>query len=158
MKNSLFITNSRLIHSPYVPEQCLTLIKSLIVNALYGEYSISCGGVTRRPEHPRKPGLYYNSFAPAVNIDISQAEHGSEIDMSFEINRTVKRFSKFFYSLLIVLELILVACETMTGAISNVPLLLLPLEMLLVCHAVLTIGFAIAFKRHAKKFDEVLCK
>lgn len=156
MKKSLFITNRKLMHSAYMPKQCLTIINRLIQETLYGKYSILCCGVLSKVEHTREIGLYYNTFDPTVNIDISQIENGSEIEMLFEINRSAKRFSKFLYSLLLAFELAFVACEVLSGAISNVLLLLLPLEMLLICYTVVNIGFSITIKRYTKKFDEAL--
>ena len=158
MKKLLFITNRKLIHSIYVPEQCLTMIKKLIVETLYGNYSILCGGVLYKIEYTRELGLYYNTFDPTVNIDISQTDNGSEIEIFFEINGTAKKFSKFVYSLLLIFELVFVASEVLTGTISNVLLLMLPLEMLMVWHIVVNMGFAITIKRYTKKFDATLQK
>ena len=57
---------------------------------------------------------------------------------------------KFLYLFLIVFEIVFALCEVLSGVIPNVLLLMLPMEMLLVCHAMVNIGFSLMVKRYMK--------
>ena len=152
--NALFhISTQKLIHSTYKPEQCLTIIDRLVQEAALGKCSVMCEGRLIESKCNNDVGLYYNSFVPTTNICINKTENGSEIVLLFEMSRAERNFLKFLYLFLIVFEIVFALCEVLSGAIPNVLLLMLPMEMLLVCHAMVSIGFALMVKRYMKRLE-----
>lgn len=155
--NKLFdISAKKLMHSPYMPQQCIMIIDRLVQESVCGKCSVLCDGVLNDIEYTHKINFCYNTFVPTTNICISKEKDGSEIGLIFEINRTAKRFLKFLYSFMITFELVFILCEVISGAISDLLLLLLPVEMLLACHAMVSIGFLMMVKRDIKRFEVAL--
>lgn len=155
--NVLFhISTQKLIHSTYTPEQCVTTIDGLVQDAALGKCSVMCEGRLVESKCTHDIGLYYNSFTPTTNICINKTENGSEIVLLFEMSRVERIFLKFLYLFLIVLEIVFALCEVLSGAIPNVLLLMLPMEMLLVCHAMVIIGFALMVKRYMKRLEAAI--
>ena len=129
--NVLFhMSTQKLIHSTYTPEQCVTIINRLAQEYALGKCSVMYEGRLIESKCSRNVGLYYNSFAPTTNICINKAENGSEIVLLFEMSRAERIFLKFLYLFLIVFEIVFALCEVLSGAIPNVLLLMLPMEML----------------------------
>ena len=155
--NVLFhMSTQKLIHSTYTPEQCVTIINRLAQEYALGKCSVMYEGSLIESKCSRNVGLYYNSFAPTTNICINKAENGSEIVLLFEMSRAERIFLKFLYLFLIVFEIVFALCEVLSGAIPNVLLLMLPMEMLLVCHAMVNIGWSLMVKRYMKRLEAVI--
>lgn len=155
--NVLFnISTQKLIHSTYTPEKCVTTIDRLVQKAALGKCSVMCEGRLIESKCTHDIGLYYNSFAPTTNICINKTGNGSEIVLLFEMSRAERIFLKFLYLFLIVFEIVFALCEVLSGAIPNVLLLMLPMEMLLVCHAMVSIGFALMVKRYMKRLEAAI--
>lgn len=155
--NVLFhISTQKLIHCTCTPEQCLTIIDRLAQESALGKCSVMREGKLIESKCTHDVGLYYNSFAPTTNICINKTENGSEIVPLFEMSRAERIFLKFLYLFLIVFEIVFALCEVLSGAIPNVLLLMLPMEMLLVCHAMVSIGFALMVKRYMKRLEAAI--
>ena len=88
---------------------CFTRIEKEVNEQLFGDFTISADCLRTHILHKRPITLYYNSFNPMVEINISQIDQISKCDLYFAVNRKMRVFCNVFNMFLIALEVLLAA-------------------------------------------------
>ncbi len=128
---------------------CFTRIEKEVNEQLFGDFTISADCLRTHILHKRPITLYYNSFNPMVEINISQIDQISKCDLYFAVNRKMRVFCNVFNMFLIALEVLLAAFCAGAGDM-RIALLLLPMGMMIVCNAVVNIVFNIMVEQYTR--------